>query len=224
MDSTRELTSPLALRYLWNGMTLHRILEIRQLSRVAPIEGDLVEIGEGVVHGPDWIHLPKRNLRSRLTIDLSLSREPSVVANAETLPFCAGFADTILMLNVLEHTQNPLRVLEEARLCLRPQGRLLLSVPFVYRIHDAVDYFRYTDECLEMLLERAGFSSVSVLPYGRGTVFAAFSIGDTLFKPTFFRRILRMIMYFVYLAAQKFASEGRTMLPMGYIAEAVNQG
>jgi len=203
-------------------MTLHRICEIRELSKLAPIEGNLFEIGEGVAHGPDWAHLRKGNLLARVTLDLNIDRKPSVVGNAERLPFCGGFAHTVLMLNVLEHTQNPSQVLEQVRFCLGPQGRLLLSVPFVYRIHDAVDYFRFTDEGLEMLLSNAGFSSIKIIPYGRGTAFVAYSIGDTIFKPTFLRRILRIMVYLCYLVAQKFESSHRTVLQMGYIAEAVN--
>lgn len=52
-----------------------------------------------------------------------------VRANAELLPFRDSCFDVALVLEVLEHVQNPRDVLEEAMRSLKSQGYLVVSVP-----------------------------------------------------------------------------------------------
>ena len=59
----------------------------------------------------------------------------------ETLPFSNGYFDRILCLETLEHTPQPLVFLTELRQTLRPEGRLVMSLPpataeFPLRIYD----------------------------------------------------------------------------------------
>jgi hypothetical protein len=51
--------------------------------------------------------------------------------------------------------------------CLRPGGRLILTVPFAARWHYIPhDYWRFTPSGVRLLLDRAGFTDVAV--FGRG--------------------------------------------------------
>ena len=52
-----------------------------------------------------------------------------VVAEAEALPFRDGAFDLITLMEVIEHTRRPDRVLDEARRTLGPGGRLVLTTP-----------------------------------------------------------------------------------------------
>jgi SAM-dependent methyltransferase len=52
-----------------------------------------------------------------------------VVAEAEALPFRAGAFDLITLMEVIEHTRRPDRVLDEARRALSARGRLVLTTP-----------------------------------------------------------------------------------------------
>ncbi len=52
-----------------------------------------------------------------------------VVAEAEALPFRDGAFDLITLMEVIEHTRYPERVLDEARRTLTPAGRLVLTTP-----------------------------------------------------------------------------------------------
>jgi len=52
-----------------------------------------------------------------------------VVGQGEALPFKDGGFDLITMLEVIEHTESPGRVLDEVRRVLRPGGRLVLTTP-----------------------------------------------------------------------------------------------
>ena len=61
------------------------------------------------------------------------------------LPVAAGSFDLVLLLDVLEHVPDPAFVLGEIRRLLTPGGRLVISLPFLYREHETPhDFARYT--------------------------------------------------------------------------------
>jgi SAM-dependent methyltransferase len=86
-----------------------------------------------------------------------------ILASAEAIPVAAASFDAIVLTEVLEHVPDPPAVLAELARILRPGGRLFLTVPFAWPLHELPhDYFRYTDAGLRALLERAGFESVLI--------------------------------------------------------------
>lgn len=78
-------------------------------------------------------------------------------------------ADLVLCLETLEHVRRPWLAIETlARSCRLRRGHLILSVPFMFRIHEyPSDYWRYTPECLRCLLEDAGAADALVLQDAR---------------------------------------------------------
>jgi SAM-dependent methyltransferase len=75
--------------------------------------------------------------------------------------------DTLYCSQVLEHVAEPERALLQMKRKLRPDGKLLLSVPHLARRHELPhDYFRYTQEGARALLERTGFEVLEVSTYG----------------------------------------------------------
>lgn len=90
---------------------------------------------------------------------------PTVYANAARLPFIDASFDTVAMLEVLEHLEHPQQALSEASRVLRPGGRLLLTMPFLYPMHDEPhDYQRYTTHGLNREMEAAGLHVESLNP------------------------------------------------------------
>lgn len=86
---------------------------------------------------------------------------PTVFANAEQLPFGDETADTVLLSEVLEHVRNPQSALREVRRVLKPGGRTLITLPFLYPIHDApYDFQRYTSFGLQREVAAAGMRVV----------------------------------------------------------------
>jgi SAM-dependent methyltransferase len=84
-----------------------------------------------------------------------------------TWPVDEGAADVVLCTETLEHVPAPASFLAEASRCLRPGGRLILTVPFAARWHYIpYDYWRFTPSSLTQLLSEAGFTDVAV--YARG--------------------------------------------------------
>ncbi len=74
--------------------------------------------------------------------------------------------DCILCLDVLEHVPDPKRVILEIRRVCKPGGTLVLSVPFLHRVHaEPDDYWRFTEFGLREIL-REGFDVVSARDRG----------------------------------------------------------
>lgn len=104
------------------------------------------------------------------TVDWSESLHPrasssDIVASAEAIPLPDASIDLVLLTQVLEHVPDPKPVLAEQLRLLRPGGRLALTAPLVWELHELPhDYFRYTGPGLERLLATAGFEAVDVRP------------------------------------------------------------
>lgn len=82
---------------------------------------------------------------------------PDVLSNAEHLPFRDGVFGTVLSNQMLEHVRRPQRVVCEAARVLRPGGRLILTAPHIWSVHEVPDdYYRFTPYGLRHLAEEAG--------------------------------------------------------------------
>jgi len=78
-----------------------------------------------------------------------------LVASVEDLPHDTASVGTVLAFNVFEHVRRFWKGLDEIHRVLRPDGVLLLSTPFYFHIHShPSDYWRFTPEALNVLLER----------------------------------------------------------------------
>ena len=87
----------------------------------------------------------------------------------EMIEVPSGSFDTILCSSVLEHIWNHGMIWAEMQRTLRPQGKLILAVPFVYGLHEVPhDYFRWTRYALEKGATEAGLEVVELEPYGGG--------------------------------------------------------
>ena len=87
------------------------------------------------------------------------------IAPADRLPVKDGEFDVVLCTQVLEHVPEPAAVLREFARVLGPGGRVYLTAPLVWELHELPhDYFRYTQPGLEHLLTQAGFVAVDVQP------------------------------------------------------------
>lgn len=89
-----------------------------------------------------------------------------VVANLnKPLPIEDNTADSVVSLSVLEHLCEPQTMLNEAFRILKPDGSLILQVPWQWWIHEApYDYYRYTPYGLRYMLEKAGFAEIKIEP------------------------------------------------------------
>ncbi|MDH3216060.1 MAG: class I SAM-dependent methyltransferase [Candidatus Krumholzibacteria bacterium] len=83
------------------------------------------------------------------------------------IPFADDHFDTILSTDVLEHVHNPHSLWREMARVLKPSGKVIVGVPFLYAIHEEPhDYFRYTEYALRHLCETSGLRVIALEPYG----------------------------------------------------------
>lgn len=71
------------------------------------------------------------------------------VCDATKLPFHGSMFDYHLGFEVLEHISDPMKYMKEAVRVLKPGGRIILSVLYMYRMHGKepehkMDYYRYS--------------------------------------------------------------------------------
>jgi SAM-dependent methyltransferase len=186
--SARTTTARQLLPLIRQGKTINRAWMELQL-RGARVEGLTLDLGSGessyfgtMEHGPG----------ARLVrVDVDPGAKAHLVANLEqALPFAAASADSVLLLNVLEHVYHYELLLCEIGRVLRPGGHLVMFSPFLIAVHTARrgpsgaftdDFFRFSSSGLRRLVtDEAGFAGpVDIRP----CAFGPFTAGLNLVIP-----------------------------------------
>lgn len=92
---------------------------------------------------------------------------PTAIARAEELPFRPASFDTVLGMSVITYLPEPSRLIEEAWRVLKPGGTLVLDFPQQLPPGEPLrSYFRFSPFGARLLLERAGFEVVDMIPIG----------------------------------------------------------
>jgi SAM-dependent methyltransferase len=92
---------------------------------------------------------------------------PDLTYDGDRLPFADGSFDTVLSVQVLEHTPRPRALVAEMARVLADDGLLILLAPFQFRLHEEPhDYYRYSAHGLRHLCEEAGLEVTEVQQQG----------------------------------------------------------
>lgn len=156
----------------WVDLQLSHVVE--GLARCAPhASGRLLDVGCG---DKPYEHLFTPHVSEYIGVEYDESYsvtsagargKADVVYNGDRMPFEDASFDTVLNVQVLEHTSRPAELLRDMARVLKPGGLLIISVPFSFRLHEEPhDYFRYSPHGLRELCARAGLELVSVEPLG----------------------------------------------------------
>ena len=90
-----------------------------------------------------------------------------VYASGIALPIRAEAVDTVVCFQVLEHVPEPQLLVSEASRILRPGGRLILSAPHQWQLHEEpFDFYRFTLHGLRYMVEKSGISVNYIKPQG----------------------------------------------------------
>src|SRR5207253_2033321 len=117
---------------------------VRALQVVAPqARGKLLDVGCGDkqferIFRPyvdQYIGIEHEATFSATAANLGASR-PDYVYNGNRLPFEDASFDTVLSIQVLEHTPNPGQLISEMARVLKKDGTLILAAPFSFRLHE----------------------------------------------------------------------------------------
>jgi SAM-dependent methyltransferase len=86
---------------------------------------------------------------------------------SQPLAFDDGAFDTIILSDVLEHIPVPLELCQEISRMLVPGGKLIMSVPFYYWLHEQPhDFYRYTEYALRRFMDLSGMQVIYLTPAG----------------------------------------------------------
>lgn len=145
--------------------------------------------------GVDWGSSP-HELKADILADLNFP-----------LQIESGVADTVMSLSVMEHLCEPQVMLNEAFRILKPNGYIILQVPFMWEIHEEpCDYYRYKKYGLEYMFKKAGFVEFSVFPQTGFLVMLALKLNYQSTRiirgPWLVRNVIGLLMRGIWMADQ----------------------
>ena len=125
------------------------------------INGDVLDIGCGQ---KPYENLCKCDKYIGLELDTLENRnykKADYFYDGKSFPFKNSNFDSIILNQVFEHVFNPDIFLKEINRVVKINGRLLMSVPFVWSEHEQpFDFARYSSFGMKSLLKRYGFEVI----------------------------------------------------------------
>ncbi|HUU00843.1 MAG TPA: methyltransferase domain-containing protein [Myxococcota bacterium] len=139
-----------------------------------------------------------------------------------------GLYDSAVCLSVLEHVPQPSRALAEIHRILKEDGVVILSVPFLARLHEVPDdYYRFTGYGLRFLLEQAGFDVQQLTPLGGVFSFLGHQISTAVLCSVWHLPVIKQIAFGLNLWLCVKTCSGldewlrtSSILPLGYLCVA----
>lgn len=135
------------------------------------MNGRILDVGAGQSPWQAW--LPTTAVYQGIDVGhadefgMEVARSGIIYYDGTTMPIEDGTYDSVLCIEVLEHSESPQLLLSEMARILRPGGRLILTVPWSARLHHLpYDYHRFTRMRLLKLLEEQGFASILIRERG----------------------------------------------------------
>lgn len=118
------------------------------------VSGMLLDLGAGNQPFKVWYS----GLADRcVAADVAPAPGLDVLSMAAVLPFGPATFDTVLCTSVLEHVHDAEALVSEIVRILKPGGRLIITIPFLYPTHEApYDFWRTTHWGLRSVLTRHG--------------------------------------------------------------------
>ena len=129
---------------------------VQAMAESFPLPEPILEIGSYQVEGQSELINLRQLFPGKDYIGVDFRAGPGVdcVADVEALPQATGSVGTVIAFSTFEHVRRFWVGFEEVRRVLRPDGVFLVSCPFYFHQHGyPSDYWRFTPEAFELLLE-----------------------------------------------------------------------
>jgi SAM-dependent methyltransferase len=126
---------------------------IEKTAKLLPAEAEVLDVGAG---RGDF--KPIFAAQGYLGLDIYPYPEIDLAVDLiEECPFKPGSFDLIVLANVIEHVYEYRALMKVAAGLLKPGGRILITVPFLLKLHqEPVDFHRYTRYALVQLANELG--------------------------------------------------------------------
>lgn len=139
------------------------------------------------------------------------------------LPFVNNQFDTIILSDVLEHIPEPEFLWREMARILAPDGKIIMNVPFYYRVHEQPhDYYRYTEFALKYFTENVGLKIIVLKAIGGAPEALADMLAKMLFHiPLLGKPAAIFVQSFAYLFVstqfgKRISLMTSNIFPLGY--------
>jgi SAM-dependent methyltransferase len=134
-----------------------------KMTKIFTDKSYIIDVGGGLRIDPsknnrrkehEWIDKYLPNVKYTV-LDKVADYNPDLVGDIHDLPLPDNSVDAILLINLLEHVEQPHKAVQEAYRVLKPGGYCYIDVPFLFYYHPMKgyykDYFRFTRDGLEYL-------------------------------------------------------------------------
>jgi SAM-dependent methyltransferase len=117
------------------------------------------------------------------------------------IPFLDNSFDTIICTQVLEHASEPNKLIEECARVLAKNGRVFISMPFIYPEHEQpYDFRRYTRFEHQKVLERNNFNEIKIIKttgfFGTfGQIFVIIIFEGITFKASLLKTLMSIFIF-----------------------------
>ena len=119
-------------------------------EKVAPYGGAAKTLEIGAYGSASY----SKYFTNKTGLDIRPGPGVDVVGSVYDLPFSDNTFDMVLCMVVLEHLEDPPKAISEIKRVLKPNGRILASVPFMFPMHATPDdFWRFTKYGLKILFK-----------------------------------------------------------------------
>ncbi len=154
---------PKSLRLRFNPRRYSIETFVRSISQALPQGTKVLDAGAGPC--------PYKPFFSHCTYEATDFTDPhhilDFVCSLDSIPKKASSYDVVLLTEVLEHVEYPQKVIDELHRILKKGGKLILTTPQEWMVHQKPhNYYYFTLYGLHSLLKNAGFKTWSIKQQG----------------------------------------------------------
>lgn len=160
----------------------------------------------------DWINTFHETSHIDIACDLN-----------DDLPLEDSIFDTVILSDVIEHIARPEKLWSEVARILRPGGKAIINVPFMYWLHETpFDYYRYTEFALRRFAEINNLKIITLVPMGGVPAVLADVIAKTVVNWRIIGRIMANAVQFAHNRlvktgiGKRFAEKTAPVFPLFY--------
>ncbi len=197
-------------------------------GKIRKMKGDVSGVLVDVGCGKQPYREELRHLKEYIGLDRS---DADIVHDLTKFPYPLkeGSADWILCTQVIDDLPDPDAFVRELHRILAGNGGLILSVSFVWELHDLPnDYGRPSPQRLRLMLEQNGFDVIELQPVGNSWTTLGQVVNTSLLsimsnRPWWFRSLSPLLLLnslFFYAVGLLFRNQQSERLPLGFFVVA----
>jgi len=144
------------IRYYFSATYRRKLIDKLLKQNINYFQGKVLDIG-GRDRG--LFQKPKQSVEKWIFADITPNNNPDIVLDVSDMPNVETESiDVILATELFEHVEKPEQGLRECFRILKKSQVMILSSPFLYKIHaDPWDFQRWTQEKWKKTLNQVGF-------------------------------------------------------------------